>query len=190
MKMSATLVMCVCLLLGCTPNKTAKEDIQNLRALVNLQPNNAKAYFKLGLAYLSEKQYEEALAALQRAVDLNPNDTAAQAILGITNFEMKRYKEALPSFQKLTELAPNNHEAFFNLGNVYMNLKQFEQAIPAYRKAIELRKGKDYVEAEYSIGVAYYELGKPDSARIQYEKIKDKNNFMAGSLLRKIEKRN
>jgi tetratricopeptide (TPR) repeat protein len=69
-----------------------------------------------------------------------------------------------------------------------MNLKQFENAIPAYKKAIELRK--DYVEAEYSLGVAYYELGKADSARIQYEKIKDKNNFMASSLLRKIEKRN
>jgi len=64
MKQTLVFIVFACLFFGCSPNNKAKEDIQNLRALLNLQPNNAKAYFKLGLAYLSEKQYEEALAAL------------------------------------------------------------------------------------------------------------------------------
>jgi tetratricopeptide (TPR) repeat protein len=63
-------------------------------------------------------------------------------------------------------------------------MKKFREAIPSYKQVIGLDSLN--VEAYYSLGVCYYELGERDSAQMCYERIKDKNTYLAGALQRKL----
>ncbi|MDW8465181.1 MAG: tetratricopeptide repeat protein [Chloroherpetonaceae bacterium] len=117
---------------------------------------------------------------------MNPTDTATLSLLGIMAFQLERYSDAVDAFKKIAALKPNSRDAYRNIGNAYVKMKKFEEARDAYKKALAIDSMD--VDAHYSLGICYYELGERDSVRLCYERIKDKNTYLAGALFRKLSK--
>ena len=69
-------------------------------------------WWRLGLSYLYNNQYDEAIKSLKKSIELNPNYTDSWSLLGLVYYNNvdKRYKEAKECFLKAIELDPNNIE--------------------------------------------------------------------------------
>jgi tetratricopeptide (TPR) repeat protein len=62
------------------------ESVELWQKLIDLQPNNASAYFNMGFSHLKLKNYQEALRVSKKALELNPN--LKEAVLNYANSEL------------------------------------------------------------------------------------------------------
>ncbi len=70
-----------------------------------------EAYKTVGIAYLVDKKYEQAIAPLKKAVQLNDNDDDVHTRLGQAYSLTNQKDEAIKSFQKAFKLNPKNKDA-------------------------------------------------------------------------------
>jgi Flp pilus assembly protein TadD len=61
----------------------AREALATLKQAADLQPENYKVHYHLGLMHLNLGQNREAAAAFRRALALNPYDDESQTQLGV-----------------------------------------------------------------------------------------------------------
>jgi len=86
------------------------------RQAIQLYPNNAGAYYGLGIALRDQKKLEEAIASYRRAIQLDPNNAAAYYGVGIALRDQKKLEEAIASYRRAIQLDPNNAAAYIGLG--------------------------------------------------------------------------
>lgn len=127
----------------------------------------AKAHFGMGLVYLREGKFREAIRDYERANGLNPglrHSDYADAYInrGNTYYDKGEYDRAIENCDKAIELNPKDPDAYNNRGITYDNKGEYDHAIEDYDKAIELDP-KD-PEAYINRGNAYYNKGEYDCA--------------------------
>ncbi|KAK3606907.1 hypothetical protein CHS0354_018502 [Potamilus streckersoni] len=120
--------------------------------LVDINPDDAEAWYNLGTAYAGQEKYKEAEEAYREAVRINPDDAKAWNNLG------KYYDQAAKACQKALEINPDLAEARYNLGNLYRGQEKYKAAEEAYLKAISINP--DYAEAWHNLGVTYKATGE------------------------------
>jgi tetratricopeptide (TPR) repeat protein len=103
----------------------------------------------LGLLYMNQKRYEDAVSALSQALRSSEERVAShaqvrlgEAYLGTGNKEM-----AILQFSKAVYLYPHlpeiMEEALMKLGALYMEQKKMVEAKQVYRKLLEKTKRED-----------------------------------------------
>ncbi len=75
---------------------------------IQIDPNNAKAYFKRGQLFVRSKNYNEAQAAFEKVIALNPNYAPAYRALGEMNYFVGKYDRAVENFKKYRSMAENS----------------------------------------------------------------------------------
>ena len=128
---------------------------------IELNPEDAAAYYNRGNSYAELKQYEKAIEDYSRAIALNPEDAAAYINRGNSYADLKQYEKAIKDYSRAIELNPEYTAAYYNRGNSYADLKQYEKAIADYSKAIELNPEDT---------AAYINRGNSYAVLKQYEK--------------------
>jgi superkiller protein 3 len=108
------------------------------RRIIQLEPNNAKAYYKLCYVLKDQNKLDDAVAACQKSITLNTNDAQTYFVLGNVLRDQKQLEEALKSYRRAIELDPKSAYAYNGVGNVLRDQKQLEEALKSYRRAIEL----------------------------------------------------
>jgi tetratricopeptide (TPR) repeat protein len=98
----------------------------------------ANRYHALGLQYVREKRYEEALSELEQALALNPDNPTIVNNYGFVLYKMGLYRESVTWFEKTVSLDENRPVVYVNLGDAYMNLGEEENAASCYQKYLEL----------------------------------------------------
>ena len=138
------------------------------RKVLQVEPNNGKAYNNLGNALRRQGKLPEALAAHQKALQLNPND--AEAYVGIGNVlnTQGKQQEALACYKKALQLNPKLATAYNGLGIALRGQKKLDEAVAAYQKAIELNP--KYATAYNGLGIALRGQKKLDEAVAAYRK--------------------
>ena len=138
------------------------------RKVLQVEPNNGKAYNNLGNALRRQGKLPEALAAHQKALQLNLKD--AEAYVGIGNVLNAQGKpdEAVAAYRKAIEFDPKYAKAYNSLGNVLSDQKKLDEAVAAYRKAIEF--DPKYAIAYNNLGIALRGQKKLDEAVAAYQK--------------------
>ena len=138
------------------------------RKVLQVEPNNGKAYNNLGNALRRQGKLPEALAAHQKALQLNLKD--AEAYVGIGNVLNAQGKpdEAVAAYRKAIEFDPKYAIAYNNLGIALRGQKKLDEAVAAYQKAIELDP-KD-ATAYNNLGNALSDQKKLDEAVAAYQK--------------------
>jgi tetratricopeptide (TPR) repeat protein len=122
-------------------------------AIINLDPNNAQAYYDRADAYYyGLEEVEKALADYSEAIRLEP-EYAEDCIYA-------------PCYTALINLNPNDSQAYYNRGNAYYKHQEYEKAIVDYSESIRLDSTN--FKAYGSRGDAYYELGEFRSAVAEY----------------------
>jgi len=108
-------------------------------AYVAGHPENAWAYYMLGLSNWRAGHPVEAEAALLQALDLNPNHGRSLINLVRVRLDTGDCAEALEPATKAAHLQPQSVDAQRVLGRVFHNLGRRNEAIEAYGRVLSLR---------------------------------------------------
>jgi len=108
------------------------------RKSIELNPEDAPAYTRLGSVLAHQKKPIEAEAACRKGIELNPEYATAYFQLGIALLGQNKYPEAEAAYRTAIKLKPNVAGAYFYLGGVLLRQRKFPEMEAANRKAIEL----------------------------------------------------
>lgn len=152
----------------------------------NLNPNNEKAYYGLGMAFcqLGKPALSMAIVNFSRAIEIKPNFTDAYYNRGIVYFhlnpEHKAEGKAIADFEKVIELDPNYADAYHQLASVYKHLavteknpKYYDISIQNCNKALEINP--NYVNVYILRAWNYHDLKKYQLAIKDFEKAYELN---------------
>ncbi len=121
----------------------------------------------LGICYLDQLQYTEALAAFQEVVRLRPDYADGYINLALTELQWEKYPEARPYLDKALGLSPNNARALFYMGlverrsgNPGQEIADFSNVVKQYPMSIDARR---------ELAISYYQGHQYDEARAQFE---------------------
>lgn len=129
--------------LGYLKSDRPSDAIPWLQQAVQRAPDDAAAYFALGVTDHRTGQFVEAVDALRSAVRLNPNDPEAREALAgsLTNFGMSRSaagdtERALSAFLESLSLRPNDATTHNNLGLALHGVGRVDRAVQEIREAV------------------------------------------------------
>ena len=98
-------------------------DYENAKKLyleiLNNEPENAKAYNKLGVISAREGNLQEAKHRFLKALELNPRLSSAASNLGNIYFEADDLKKAEEFYKKAISLNPDNPVPYNNMAVIY-----------------------------------------------------------------------
>ena len=121
---------------------------------IELNPNNALAYYGRAYAYYDLKNYRQAIEDCTKAIQFNsPCLIDAYNNRGEAYRKSRHYTEAIADYNKALELNPNYVRGYNNRGIAYRSLGNYIQAFADYDKAIALNP--NYVLAYYNRGYAH-----------------------------------
>jgi tetratricopeptide (TPR) repeat protein len=141
------------------------EDIQELKALLALDPRSAEAHMLLGIAYRSRGSAElvgEAVAELRQAVALNPGFAAARFYLARTYLDLGRAARAREELEAALAQSPGNPQFLALLGETERQLKNPGRSVDLTRQALQADGSS--AEARYYLALALHDLGHRDEA--------------------------
>jgi tetratricopeptide (TPR) repeat protein len=121
----------------------------------------AQAYYELGLVYLSQKKYPEAIKSFK---ELTPDDQhflESRFYLGVTLATLGAHKEALDAFDKLVKPMPLL-EVWNNVAAMQIASGSLDDAVKTIRNAVA-NSPYDPIY-RFNLGYALYRYGKFDQA--------------------------
>ena len=90
-----------------------------LEAIVKSRPDNARAWYNIGVAYKDQGDSAKALDAFQHAAQLAPDDPDVFYFVGLMFSQIGQQKEAIAAFQHALELNPFHASAEFGLSRAF-----------------------------------------------------------------------
>ena len=138
-------------------------------------------YFLMeGNKFLKKHDFKRALALADSAELYAIKKDDVYFFKGRIYSELGRFAKADEAYNNTININPNYIGAWNNLGNNAFRQQKFSQAVKYYNK--EIIKNKTSIPFR-SLGRAYVELGKTDSARICFQHSIDINNNYASAYL-------
>ncbi len=121
----------------------------------------------LGIAYLDQLQYSEAIDAFAHVVKLRPDYADGYTNIGLTNIEWEKYESARGGLEKALELAPDNARSLYYLALVERRAGRSDAEVADLQKVIaQYPQSRD---ARRELGISYYQQRRPLDAMEQFE---------------------
>ncbi|RQO33613.1 hypothetical protein DBR37_15655 [Herminiimonas sp. KBW02] len=125
-----------------------------------------EALYYLGVAYLRNNQFDDAIASFERTLKTSGDFFEALHDLGLAYFHIQKYTESIEAFKKAVPLRPNSFEVLTNLGNSLKAIKENEEALVYQSQAVEADPGR--AEGWLNKGVILNALKRYEEALAQY----------------------
>ena len=120
----------------------------------------------LGIVYLWQKQYEQALAELERAIALDPNYASSYASLAETLSRVGRPEEAVAMVEQALRRKPFIPDVHLgNVGAAYDLAGQPAEAVAPLKRY--LSRYPNILGAHLTLAAVYSELGQAAEARAE-----------------------
>ena len=120
---------------------------EDLRRVIQLNPNNPVAYNSLGYTLADRTdRFEEAYELIKRAYDLAPNDPAIIDSMGWVQYRLGLYEEAIRNLDRAYELFPD-HEVAAHLGEVLWVTGERSQARSIWRQALDTQPDSEFIRS-------------------------------------------
>lgn len=160
-------------------------------------PNDAEAYFQLGVSYSHLDSVKMAYDNFTKSVELDPNkeqmandnirhNYAKHYNLGQKAFQRKEYDVSAKEFKMATLSDPREAIGFYNLGVSYARLGEedssyYDKAIAALDQVLQLATPADkhYIDALKTMGRVLSEVGRVDEAMEKFNRLveEDPTNY-------------
>jgi serine/threonine protein kinase/tetratricopeptide (TPR) repeat protein len=124
-----------------------------LRA-VELDPNFAMAYAKLGVVYVNSGQFAKANMYFSKAYALSTHVSERERLYIAGHYYQNvtgNIPKVIETLQELIQTYPGLIEGYININVAYQTLGQFEQALPYAQKAVEIQP-EDAIASENLVG--------------------------------------
>ncbi len=121
----------------------------------------------LGIAYLDQLQYADAMRAFEQVVKLRPDYADGYTNLGLTNISWEKYHSARITLEKALELSPMNARALYYLALVERREGNSEAEIADLQRVVNLYPQSR--DARRELAISYYQQHKPAEAMRQFQ---------------------
>jgi tetratricopeptide (TPR) repeat protein len=102
------------------------------RKQTKINPNFARAYLNLGVAYDGLGRFIEAIDAYKQAVKIKPDLAEAYYNLGLAHVKLGHGREAINAYKQAVKIKPDLAEAHANLGYAYLTIGDKNSAMAEY----------------------------------------------------------
>jgi predicted CXXCH cytochrome family protein len=130
--------------------------IERLQKVLKIRPDDALAHSKLGNAYASLGQHDEAVAHLRAVAQHDPDDASGLVMLAWMAYVDGQFEEALAYSAKAAAIEPYSATIHYQWGLALLKLERWSDATAQFRRALtiqprheEARRGlRDALQAE------------------------------------------
>ena len=140
-----------------------REAVIEYKNVLQADPKNAKAYYKLGVSYLRLGQVREAFSELSKSIDIDPDFSDALLQRGFLYLLTGEPLKAREDANQVLRKDPNNALAHFLMSSFYQRQKNIDQAIAEGNKAIKL----DPKKTEFYLNQANLHLLRGDQLQTE-----------------------
>ncbi|UCF31016.1 MAG: tetratricopeptide repeat protein [bacterium] len=113
--------------------------INELKRLLERNPNDVGVLVQLGNTYFDSNMYQESIEAYERALALRPGNPNVLTDLGVMYRRSGRSDEAIARFREAMAVDPNHYQSRMNLGIVlYYDLNDMDGAREAFEDFLRL----------------------------------------------------
>jgi tetratricopeptide (TPR) repeat protein len=123
--------------------------------------------YALGVRYLGEGRFEQALLELEKALELRPDLPDPHVSIGECYLRWGKPEEAVGHFQDALEILPGDGGILLRLGMAYAKLKRIEEAVEAYEASLE--SDPDNYETRVLLGGILFQEGRIAEARGHFQ---------------------
>ena len=131
------------------------------------QPENAGAFYLLGVIATQQKKIAEAVSQFRQAIALKPDYLEARNNLAVMLVQQGNIEGAIAELHQSIALNPNYIEAHRNLGNILLGRGRLEEAIAEFQLVISSQPNS--VNTYIDLGKALKEQGKLTEAIAAYK---------------------
>ncbi|NHJ06109.1 MAG: tetratricopeptide repeat protein [Candidatus Heimdallarchaeota archaeon] len=134
----------------------------------NILKDEIRLYIKIGQAYESLGEAEQAYYYYGEAIKRNPKNIELISKFGQISYLIENFEDALKSFKIVVQAEPDNEIATHNLGLSYYNLGHHDEALEYLEASLEL--DNESADSWYALATIYAENYLIDDALIALEK--------------------
>jgi tetratricopeptide (TPR) repeat protein len=145
--------------------------IEDIRADIADDPNNADLYFELALEYEDVKNWADAADAYKMAIGLDPGDANLHFRLAEVYLSDDELGTAIDSYRRALTLDDGLNAARYQMGRAYLGLKQGDEAVKVFEEYVAASP-YDFNGLWY-LGKSYEMVGREKEALEEYNKILD-----------------
>ncbi len=155
------------------------ELIQQVQERLQANPDDADAWFQLGLAWQRRADASSASApafrdsarvAYEALLERDPENVKGLVHHGLVLEDLQQPDDALSAYKKAIALAPDDPHAYVNLGALeYFQFKRTFEAKEALTKALELEPNSP--DAHFNLGVLFADANLFGEARAEWERV-------------------
>ena len=145
--------------------------ISNFKKATDYGAGNADTYKFMGMAYMNDEDYENAIIYLNKSVSIEEN-FENNHYLGLAYLGKENYDNAIKFLNGACDIK-ENYETLHYLGLAYVGKEDYDNAINFFTKS--LNRNTDFADAYYYIGMAYYATENEREATKDYKKACDLN---------------
>jgi Flp pilus assembly protein TadD len=123
----------------------------------------------LGISYLDQLQYADAVQAFTEVVKLRPDYADGYTNIGLTNIQWEKYSSAKGALDKALTLSPDNARALYYSALVERRTGHTEAEMADLKKVVD--QYPQSRDARRELGISYYQQHNYDAAMEQFQKL-------------------
>jgi serine/threonine-protein kinase len=132
------------------------DEVNKYDKAIELNPQDASAYFNRGFARYNLGDNQEAIQDYDEAIRLDPQYTNAYFNRGLSHYVLENHEAAIQDYNEAIRLNPKDPDTYYNRGLAQYKMGEYKEAISNYDEAIQIRP--QYTNAYYNRGLAKYKL--------------------------------
>jgi tetratricopeptide (TPR) repeat protein len=126
-----------------------KEAIDYLNDALSYQ-DDPEVYYQLGLAYVQQEEYTQALEPLNQAKTLDASLSSVYILLAEVYEQTNKLEKALEEIEEGINFNEVNIEFYFKAADIATKLNDYEKAEIYYERAMEIEPGNDRTIIKYA----------------------------------------
>ncbi|MGH9794394.1 MAG: protein kinase domain-containing protein [Candidatus Acidiferrales bacterium] len=146
------------------------ESLPFFRRAIELDPQFAMAYARLGVSYSNLGEQQQAAEHLRKAYELRDRVSELERLYLTAHYHSSVTRDvpkAIETYELWKRTYPRDFTPYNNLANSYAIIGQFEKALAEAQDAVRL--DPDSAFAYSNLGGAYFSLGRFDEAKSVYD---------------------
>ena len=165
-----------------------KRDLNILQKDLAERPNHPFVLFNLGMTYLDDEQFQQAIEYLQRCVTFSDNSEShlrkAYALLVSAQMQLGRYEQAWQTCRAGLELFSEDHELLFRAGSLHHHFQRYQEAIQAYRDVLAHNSARHFdsvdqgilgFKTHHNLALVFLDIGDLNSAEQEWRIVTETN---------------